>query len=383
MVAVAMAFIGSMLGSSLETEEAAKTRSQNSSFYPTHSSNIYIGQKHGEYPTRARLVGPTCMSVRLGESDSYVSEIGCGTIAWGDKARGYDGTFNRRDVLAAAKYLAANGVNHFDCAEVYGRGNAEQLLSDALAQPGVPAGTVVSTKFFPLPWTAIVGVGGGVRLCRQSVRDALRNSLTRLGAARVGLYYIHFPFPLPGLVDGIADCVDAGLVQEVGVSNYNRRQLREVYSAFTSRGIKLACNQFRFNLLDRSAEKSGLIEETLALGLTPIGYEPLAQGLLTGKYTDNVNSPAGKYTLQQLKLFRQLTNLMRFVGTVGASGEPRTITEVALAYCVSKNLVAIPGIKNEGQAREAVRALNWAMSRDIVETLDEKSDYIVRQKSRP
>jgi aryl-alcohol dehydrogenase-like predicted oxidoreductase len=322
------------------------------------------------------------MVVRLGESETYVSEIGCGTIAWGDKAKGYDTTFAKRDLFAAVKYLANNGVNFFDCAEVYGRSAAENILGDALAQPEMPSGAVLSTKFFPLPWTAIVGVGGGVRLGRQAVREALRYSLTRLGAASVDLYYIHFPFPLPGLVDGMADCVDAGLVRHVGVSNYNRQQLKDVHAAFAARNVRLASNQFRFNILDRSAEISGLLEETLSLGVTPVAYEPLAQGLLTGKYTENETSPGSKYTLQQLKLVKQLTNLMKFVGAVGGRGEPRSITEVALAYCISKGVVAIPGIKNEGQAREAVRALNWAMSRDIVETLDEKSDYIVRQQGR-
>lgn len=328
------------------------------------------------------------MLVRLGSGDSYVSELGCGTIAWGDERRGYNSSFNKRDTDAVVQYLCENGINFFDCAEVYGSGSiatgqgAEQLLGDALASPAVPPGAVVSSKFFPVPWTAIVGVGGGVRLGRQSVRDALRRSLTRLGKGSIDLYYLHFPFPLPGVVEGIADCVDDGLVLNVGVSNHTREQLRDVHARFSARGVKLAANQFRFNLLDRSAETSGLIDETLSLGVTPVAYEPLAKGLLTGKYTDNQVSPTGRYTLPQLKLYKQLTNLMRFVGALGGGGKTHTITEVALAYCIAKKVVAIPGVKNEGQARELVRALEWTMTSDLVETLEEKSDFVLQQKSR-
>lgn len=328
------------------------------------------------------------MAVRLGQSNTFVSELGCGTIAWGDRSRGYGEQFTRTDINAAVKYLAANGVNFFDCAEVYGsrsikRGDgAEQLLGDSLSQKDVPVGPIVSSKFFPLPWTALVGVGGGIRLGRQAVIEALRMTLTRLGRASLDLYYIHFPAPFPGLYDGIADCVNAGLVKHVGVSNHNRQQLVTASDALAARGIQLAANQFKFNVLDRSAETSGLLEETLTLGITPVAYEPLAQGLLTGKYTENDASPGRKYTLQQLKLYKQLTNLMRFVGAIDGGANPHSITEVALSYIMSKQMVAIPGIKTEGQAREAIRALDWMLSKEVLETLDEKSDYIAKQRAR-
>jgi aryl-alcohol dehydrogenase-like predicted oxidoreductase len=263
------------------------------------------------------------LSVQLGQSDTYLSGVGAGTIAWGDAKRGYGSAFNRQDVTAAVRYLVANGVNHFDCAEVYGSRaisageGAEQLLGDAMSAPDMPSDIVLASKYFPLPWTAIVGVGGGVRLGRQAVRDALRESLTRMGKAKLELYYLHFPFPLvAGLYDGLADCVDAGLIDHVGVSNHNAKQLKAAYANLSERNIKLAANQFRFSILDRSAEESGLLAQTLDLGVTPVAYEPLAKGLLSGKYTDGEASPGRKYTLAQLKLYKQLTALMRFIGSL-------------------------------------------------------------------
>lgn len=255
---------------------------------------------------------------------------------------------------------------------------AEQLLGDALTKS--PIRPITSTKFFPVPWTTLVGVGGGVRLGRQAVIEALRRSLTRMGLASVDVLYLHFPSPLPGLYDGLADCVDAGLASAVGVSNHNVAQLKAAHAALAARGVRVVANQFRYHVLDRSAERSGLLEETLALGVTPVAYEPLAGGLLTGKYTDGEVSPGRKYTTAQLKLYKQLTNLMRFMGAT-CGGQPRSNTEVALAYCVAKGIVPIPGVKTEGQARDVVRALNFSLDQDVVEVLTEKSDYILAQRA--
>jgi aryl-alcohol dehydrogenase-like predicted oxidoreductase len=324
------------------------------------------------------------MSTRLGQSDTHISSIGAGTIAWGDPRRGFGTGFNRTDTAAATAYLLEHGCNFLDTAEVYGsRGiqsgeGAEQLLGDALAAaPG--GGAVVGTKYFPLPWTAVVGVGGGARLGRRAVIEALRRSLTRLGLGSVDLLYLHFPLPVPGLMDAMADCVDAGLVAHIGVSNHSVKQLRAAHAALRARGIDLAANQFRFHLLDRGAEASGLLEETLRLGATPVAYEPYARRLLTGKLTDGEVSPGREYTTAQLKLVKGLCSLMKFVAaTSGAT--PRSVPQVALAYCVAKGLVPVPGVKTEGQARDVVGAMGWGLDRETVGLLEEKSDYVLRMR---
>lgn len=325
-------------------------------------------------------------SIRLGKTDRYISTIGAGTIAWGDASRGYGDTFNRADTAAATKYLIENGVNFLDTAEVYGSRSikggegAEQLLGDALNLGG-GGPPVVATKYFPLPWTALVGVGGGARLGRAAVKDALRRSLTRLGLGSVDLLYLHFPFPLvPGLMDAMADCVDDGLVGAIGVSNHNVKQLQSAHADLRARGIDLAANQFRFHLLDRSAEASGLLEETLSLGVTPVGYEPFCKGLLTGRVTDGEVDAGRRYTNAQLKLYKQLCNLMRFVGAT-SGGKPRSIPEIALGYCVAKGVVPLPGVKTEGHARDVVSALDLELDKDITSLLEEKSDYVLKMKA--
>ncbi len=343
------------------------------------------------------------MGVRLGSGTDastagalISSEIGIGTIAWGDKSRGYGTKFQKRDVEGAVKYLAENGINFFDTAEVYGYRSAksgessEHLLGDAVSRIRGVSDFILSTKFFPVLWTNFL-VGGGFRIGKQAVLDALRASLTRLGVGVVDLYVIHFPFPYIGgmdaIVDGFAEAHHLGLVRAVGVSNYTApAELRKIHNAFAVRDVPFVSNQIRYSLLDRTAEKSGLIDTCDELGLTVFAYEPLAKGLLTGKFTEpeNIESPGRRYTLQQLAFYRPLTSLMKLMGAMEGRGNTRSITEVALGYIVSKGIIPIVGVKTEGQAREAIRAMdpNWKMSTEFVQVLDEKTDYLARMRQR-
>jgi len=202
-------------------------------------------------------------------------------------------------------------------------------------------------------------------------------SLTRLGKGYVDLYQLHFPFPYVGgndaLVEGLAECVDRGLCKAVGVSNYDAVQLREAHTALSRLGVPLATNQIKYNILDRSAEKSGLIDVCKELGVTPLAYEPLAQGLLTGKYHEHQHEagplPTNQYTYEELVLYRPIVNLMRLIGAFSLG---KTTSQVALNYLMTKGAIPIPGVKNVAQAREVMGATGWRLSESDIEILDER-----------
>lgn len=268
--------------------------------------------------------------------------------------------------------------------------SAEHLLASFRAAAPAADDALLSTKYFPVPWTDLLVSGsGGLRLGRAAVLAALRQSLTRLGLACVPLYVIHFPFSaypgaLRAIVDGFADAYHLGLLSAVGLSNFDRpQQLKEICNMFAQRDVPVVSNQIKYNLIDRRAETSGLFETAKELDLVCFAYEPLAKGLLTGKFTDpeRLVSPGRRYTTQQLAFYKQLTNLMKFVGAVQGGSGPRSVAEVAVKYVMAKGFVPICGVKNEGQARELVRAMdpNWSLD-DYVELLDEKSAYLATQR---
>jgi len=183
--------------------------------------------------------------ISLGRTGIKVSPLGVGTWQWGDRRMwGYGSGYTDADLRAAFDAAIAGGINFFDSAEIYGSGRSETLLGQFVRESGQDV--VVASKYMPWPW----------RLKDTSLTDALHNSLDRLGMQQVDLYYIHWPLYLwPGhlerTADSLARAVEAGLIRAAGVSNHSVKQMRRVARVLKARGIPLAANQVRYNLLDR------------------------------------------------------------------------------------------------------------------------------------
>lgn len=315
---------------------------------------------------------PTAVeTVPLGATEVRVPRLGIGTWAWGDRLFwGYGRGYTDADLQAAFETCLEAGIDFFDTAEIYGRGRSERLLGRFIRAAGKPV--LVATKFFPYPW----------RLWRGSLTRALLGSLERLGMGRVDLYQIHWPFPplsIETWMAALADAVEAGLTRAVGVSNYNVQQMRRAHAALAQRGIPLASNQVEYSLLKRAPERSGLLAACRELNVTLIAYSPLAQGLLTGKYSPE-NPPPGvrgrRYSRARLAQIQPLVSLLR---EIGAGHGGKTPAQVAINWVICKGAVPIPGAKNPHQARENIGALGWRLSDEEVRALDEASADLDRR----
>ena len=300
-------------------------------------------------------------SVRLGATDIYISALGIGTWAWGDRlVWGYGRGYTEADIEAAFVESLRHGINFFDTAEIYGWGKSERLLGKFMQLHDVRP--VIATKFFPYPW----------RWRKQALLNALKGSLKRLKLERVDLYQIHWPYPPVSLetwVDALADAVDAGWAQAVGVSNYNLEQTRRAFNTLARRGIPLASNQVQFSLLHRKPEEEGLLHWCLEHNCTLIAYSPLGMGVLTGKYTPT-NPPPGvrrrRYSRQKLLRLEPLMVVLREV----AHAREKTPAQVALNWVICKGAVPIAGAKNARQARENAGALGWRLDEEEIRALD-------------
>jgi aryl-alcohol dehydrogenase-like predicted oxidoreductase len=308
--------------------------------------------------------------VPLGATGIQISPLGIGTWAWGDKVfwQYGKGGYSDADIEAAYQASLAYGINFFDTAEVYGLGRSERLLGAYARQAGWPV--VVASKFFPFPW----------RLSKGQFRRALRNSLQRLGMDSIALYQLHWPFPplpIDTWMDGLADAVEAGLVRAVGVSNYNVQQTQRAHAALARRGIPLASNQVEYSLWQRKPETSGLLEICRQLDVTVIAYSPLAQGLLTGKYTPQ-NPPPGLRGRRYGRALARIQPLTALLREMGAAHGDKTPAQVALNWAICKGTAPIPGAKNARQARDNAGALGWRLSADEVLALDLASSRAAR-----
>jgi aryl-alcohol dehydrogenase-like predicted oxidoreductase len=306
--------------------------------------------------------------VTLGRTEIEVSRLGLGAWAWGDRlywsfGRGYD----VGDVRAAFDVSLAAGINWIDTAEAYGSGQSERLAGRFVADQQTRV--VIATKFMPYPW----------RLGKGALRKALLRSRDRLGVQPIDLYQIHWPFapiPVETWADALADAVQDGLVRAVGVSNYNEDQMRRANAVLAKRGVSLASNQVAYNLLDRKVERNGLLQACQELNIALIAYSPIAQGVLTGKYTPDRPLPGVRGRRYPRVLLERVQPLLQRMREIGQQHGGKSLSQVALNWLICKGALPIPGAKNARQAQENAGALGWRLSEAETVELEQLSDQV-------
>ena len=297
-------------------------------------------------------------TVQLGPNGPVVPALGVGTWSWGDSLFWqYGNGYDDQDVKQAFDASISAGITFFDTAEVYGTGKSESLLGDFMRQVDSPI--QVATKYFPLPW----------RISASSLSDALTASLKRMQVDAIALYQIHQPFSFlvsqKALMNALADEVEKGRILSVGVSNYSEAQMRQAHKFLGDRGIPLAVNQMQYSLLYRQIEDNGVLKAARELGVTILAYSPLAQGLLTGKYSPQAGvKPTGARSISPKFKPNYLKRIMPLLETLDEIGQvhQKTPAQVALNWLIAQGAVPIPGAKNAKQAVENAGALGWSLT---------------------
>ena len=308
--------------------------------------------------------------IRLGHSGLEVPRLGVGAMTWGSpsgRARwgpaklAYGGAAGPEEEARAFEASLSAGVTLFDTAAMYSGGASERRLGELAEGRSV----VVATKFPP-----------GWRSTTDAFPDALEQSLVRLRRSTIDLYQHHFPsrrIAIPSLMRLMADAVDAGRVRAIGVSNYSAAQLRTAHAALAERGIPLASNQVEYSLLHRAPEVNGVLDACRELGITLIAYQPLAQGVLTGKYRPG-DRPTGirrfgrYFRGDGLKKAQPVVTLLQEIG----ERYSKTPAQVALRWLIQQERVLpIPGAKNGRQAASNAEALSFTLVGAEIEALDQ------------
>jgi aryl-alcohol dehydrogenase-like predicted oxidoreductase len=265
------------------------------------------------------------------------------------------------------------GINWFDTAEVYGKGNSEMALARALKESGkAPDEVIVATKWWPFPRTA------------GSIRRNIDERLRFLDGFGVDLYQVHQPWSLSSIeaqMNAMADLVDDGRIGGVGVSNFSAGQMIRAHQTLEGRGTGLLSNQVRYSLLRREIESNGVMEAAKELGITIIAYSPLEQGILTGKFhrdpslLDNVSFMRKRLFMFGRKDMERSRPLVERVGEI-ATSHGATSSQVALCWLLEHHgdtVVAIPGASKPSHAEQNVGALSLSLSSSEMEELDQMS----------
>ncbi len=309
----------------------------------------------------------------LGKTDILVTPIGLGVM----ELSGGGGLIGRMfpvipqdEKNAIIKAALDGGINWFDTAEMYGAGLSEQSLANGLKAAGKSdQEVIITTKWQPFLRTA------------GNIPHSINDRLHFLGGYSIGNYMVHQPYSLSSPeaeMNAMADLVEAGKIRSVGVSNFNPARMRRAHAALAKRGMPLAVNQVRYNLLSREIEINGVLETAKELGVTIIAYTPVARGLLTGKYhkdpglLDRMSGWRKASIKRNLERSRPLINTMDEIGTKYTA----TIAQVALNWLINFNgeiVVTIPGATRVRQVKESAGAMKFRLSEDEMAQLDDVS----------
>ena len=296
----------------------------------------------------------------IGSLRVSVVGIGCNNFGW------------RIDAATTAKVVDAAldaGINFFDTADIYAKGESEQFLGKAL---GPRRNQIILATKFGLPMDDD-RKGAKPTYIKQAIED----SLSRLGTDHIDLYQLHKPDPTTPIADTLAtldELVKAGKVREIGCSNFSADQLREAEAAVKAGAARFVSVQNEYSMLNRTPE-SEVLPECVKSKLGFIPYFPLANGLLTGKYRKGQPHPQGTRAADGFgpKVFTEenlnkVESLIQFATTNG-----HTLLELAISWLAAQHAVAsvIAGAKTPEQARSNAAAASWKLTPQLLSAIDQ------------
>jgi len=222
----------------------------------------------------------------LGQSGLMISEVTFGNwLTHGELV-------DRDQAVACIRAALDAGITTFDTADVYARGAAEEVLGDAL--DGVRRSSLVLASKVCLP----TGEGPNDRgLSRKHVMESCEASLRRLRTDYLDLYQAHRfdeTTPLEETLIAFDDLVRQGKVLYLGVSEWTAPQIASALTIADELGLRsrIVSNQPQYNMLWRVVEPE-IVPLCLREGIGQLAFQPLAQGVLTGKYRPGQEPPAG------------------------------------------------------------------------------------------
>jgi aryl-alcohol dehydrogenase-like predicted oxidoreductase len=305
---------------------------------------------------------------QLGSSDLHVSDIALGS--WLTYGVGVEADKARRCLVTEVDV----GINFNDNANVYGNGAAESFLGEALKDRARDSYVLATKVFFPMD-------ADNRGLSRGQIEKQLDDSLRRLNTDCVDLYQAHRydeDTPLEETMEAFTAAVKAGKTRYIGFSEWTAPQIQ---AALAMAGVeKFVSSQPQYSLLWREPEAE-VIPVCAANGISQIVWSPLAQGVLTGKYSPDAPPPAdsrassddmGGYIggLMKRPVLEAVQKLKPLADEAGLS-----LTQFALAWVLREPNVAAAII---GASRPEQVVENAAASRATVDpALFAKAEAIV------
>lgn len=305
---------------------------------------------------------------RLGNSGLKVSEISLGSWLT------YGGYVQKESAVKTIHEAYDLGINFFDTANVYMRGEAEIVVGEALKD--IPRDSyVLATKVF---WP--MGDGPNDRgLSRKHIMEQAHASLKRLKQDYVDIYYCHRydpETPLEETLRAMDDLVRQGKVNYIGVSEWTAEQITEAVRLADQRLLdRIVVNQPQYSMLVRKIEEE-VIPVSEKHGIGQVVWSPLAQGVLTGKYKKNEDAPKdsrAKTENQSIQGLLTDDNLDKVEQLSGVARElDVSMPQLALSWILRQSNVAstLVGASRPEQIRENAKASELKLDTETINRID-------------
>ena len=309
---------------------------------------------------------------RLGPSGCKVSVLSFGSWLTVGSA------LEQQTTNALVRTAFENGVNFFDTADVYSRGEAEEALATAL-EPLRRQDYVLATKCF-WPMSENVNDRG---LSRKHLFESVHNSLRRLKTDYLDIMQCHRFDPeteVDEVVCAMSDLIRQGKLHYWGVSVWSGAQIAHACRiADVRNGYRPVSNQPPYNLLERGIEVE-VVPESAKLGISQVVFSPLCQGLLTGKYAGGAVPADSRAADDKRNGFLKpkmtpdmIARATRVAEIAKKAGLAPSVA--ALAWVVGRPGIAsaIVGATRPEQLQENLKAADVDLPADVAAALDEVS----------
>jgi voltage-dependent potassium channel beta subunit len=303
------------------------------------------------------------MSYRsLGRCGTKVSTYGLG--GWTTYGGSVKDQSAVRGIIRAAY---DSGINFFDIADVYARGESEKIMGETLCE--LPRHELVITSKVYWPMSDDVNDKG---LSRKHVLESIDKSLKRIGTDYLDIYFCHRydpETPLEETVRAMDDLIHQGKILYWGTSEWTGEQLQAAYELCEKRGYyKPQVEQPQYSLIARDKFEKDVQPTATKLGMGLVTWSPLASGMLTGKYDDGVKDGRlsqmdwlkdSVYTPENAERVKQMRSISENLGC--------SRSQLALAWLNTQPGMSsvILGATRLEQLQENLRALKVNITPDV------------------
>jgi len=319
---------------------------------------------------------------RIGNSDLELSVITFGAWAAGGWMWG---STDRNDAINAIKAGYELGVTSIDTAPIYGQGDSEEIVGDAIK--GISRDKLQIVTKFGMRWDLDKGElamksknndGKDINIYKYAGKESViyecEQSLKRLGTDYIDLYQIHWPdltTPISETFEAVARLIEQGKVRYAGVCNYNVDQLKEA-----DKTLNIVSNQIPFSMVNRGIEDETVpycIENNKSI----LAYSPMERGLLTGKMTADYTFEEGDHRKGN-KFFtpESIEKTNAFLAKIKPLADEKnaTLSQLVLRWTVERPgiTIALVGARNEEQSVQNAQAVNVKLSAEELQFINEE-----------